>query len=85
MLRLVETQRVYSPDTVAVMIATFEEVCQFIPKSLDGDEPRRQLALIILRHVDRGVHDPKLLLKAALSEFAGSTRLNVGAASDRLN
>ena len=81
MLRLVETRRVYSPETIGVMTAAFERVCQFIPKSLDGDKPRRQLALIILRHVDRGVHDPEPLFEAALREFTGPQRLNVGGAS----
>jgi hypothetical protein len=39
------------------------------------------LALIILRHVDRGVHDPERLFEAALREFAGPRPLNIRAAS----
>jgi hypothetical protein len=59
MLHLIETQRVYPPETLAAMTAVFDQLCESIPKSVDGDDPRRQLALIILRHVDRGLQEPK--------------------------
>jgi hypothetical protein len=79
MLRLVETQRVYPPETVAAMTAAFEQICQFIPKSIPGHDLRLQLALIILRHVDRGIQDPKGLTEMAFREFAGLS----GSASER--
>jgi hypothetical protein len=72
MLRLVETQRVYTPETVAVMTAAFDEACQLLPRVINGnDDVRRQLALIILRHIDRGEHDPIRLSEIAFREVAG--------------
>ena len=46
MLHLVETQRVYAPETIAAMTAAFDHLCKSIPKSVSGDDLRRQLALI---------------------------------------
>ena len=71
MLHLIETQRVYPPETVAAMTAAFDRLCKSIPKSIHGDDLRRQLALIILRHVDRGVQDSERLSEIAFREFAG--------------
>jgi hypothetical protein len=79
MLHLVETQRVYAPETVAAMTAAFDHLCTSIPLSVNGDDLRRQLALIILRHVDRGVQDPKELSEMAFRELAGLS----GSASER--
>jgi len=76
-LHLVEPQRVYPPETTAAMTAAFERLCASIPKS--GDDLRRQLALIILRHVDRGVQDPERLSEMAFRELAGLS----GSASER--
>ena len=73
MLHLIDTQRVYRPETIAVMTAAFDQISEFIPSS--GDGMRRQLALIILRHVDRGVRDPARLSELAFREFAAGTRL----------
>jgi hypothetical protein len=70
-LHFVEPQRVYPPETTAAMTAAFERLCASIPKSVNGDDLRRQLALIILRHVDRGVQDPERLSEMALRELAG--------------
>ena len=79
MLHLVEPQRVYPPETTAAMTAAFERLCASIPKSVNGDDLRRQLALIILRHVDRGVQDPERLSEMAFRELAGLS----GSASER--
>ena len=79
MLHLVEPQRVYPPDTTAAMTAAFERRCASIPKSVNGDDLRRQLALIILRHVDRGGQDPERLSEIAFRELAGLS----GSASER--
>jgi hypothetical protein len=78
-LPLVEPQRVYPPETTAAMTAAFERLCASIPKSVNGDDLRRQLALTILRHVDRGVQEPERLSEMALREFAGLS----GSASER--
>jgi hypothetical protein len=78
-LHLVEPERVYPPETTAAMTAAFERLCASIPKSVNGDDLRRQLALTILRHVDRGVQEPERLSEMALREFAGLS----GSASER--
>ena len=79
MLHLVEPQRVYPPETIAAMTAAFSRLCASIPKSVNGDDLRRRLALIILRHVDRGVQDPQRLSEMAFRELAGLS----GSASER--
>ncbi len=79
MLHLAEPRRVYPPETTAAMTAAFDRLCASIPKSVNGDDLRRQLALIILRHVDRGVQDPKRLSEMAFRELAGLS----GSASER--
>jgi hypothetical protein len=70
MLRLVKAQRVYPPETIAPMTAAFDQIGEAIPKSANGNDVRRQLALIILRHVDRGVR-PERLSELAFRELAG--------------
>jgi hypothetical protein len=51
--------RTYSPETVAIMTAAFDRVCRSVSHRMNGNEDMRQtLALIIVRHVDRGVRDP---------------------------
>jgi hypothetical protein len=55
MLHLVQLDRTYSPETVAVMGAAFDKVCKLISNEMNGnDAARRTFALIILRLVDRG-------------------------------
>jgi hypothetical protein len=61
------------------MTAAFERFCASIPKSVNGDDLRRQLALIILRHVDCSVQDPERLSEMAFRELAGLS----GSASER--
>jgi hypothetical protein len=63
-----KAQRVYPPETIAAMTAAFDQVGELIP---NGDDMRQRLALIILRHVDRGVQDPQRLSERAFREFAG--------------
>ena len=62
------------------MDAAFDQIGAFIPRSVAGDDMRRQLALIILRHVDRGVQDPERLSEVAFRDFAGLD----GSGSERL-
>jgi hypothetical protein len=82
-LHLVEPQRVYPPDTTAAMTAAFARLCASIPKSVNGDDLRRQLALIILRHVDRGVQDPKQLSEIGVPRTCRPRRLGVSALDTR--
>ena len=72
MLHAIERQRVYPPETLAVMTAAFDQACQSIPKSVNGNnDVRRKLALIIIQYVDQGERDPVQLAKVALRELAG--------------
>ena len=79
MLNLVPNRRIYSPETVAVMTAAFDRVYQSASQRINGnDDVKQTLALIILRHVDRGERDPKRLADVALQEWTGSERSATG-------
>jgi hypothetical protein len=67
MLKLVKGGRTYSPETVALMNAAFDRVCQSVSSKLmnEHEDLKQTLALIILRHVDRGVRDPEQLADIA--------------------
>jgi hypothetical protein len=80
-LHLVEPERVYPPDTTAAMTAAFDRLCASIPKSVNGDDLRRRLALTILRHVDRGVQEPAI--RNGVARICRPQRLSVGARDDR--
>jgi len=74
-LEFAVSDRVYPPETVAAMSAAFDSVCRSVsPKINRDDSVRRRLALIILRHVDEGEHDPRRLSEVALNELAGIDR-----------
>ena len=73
MLHLVDTNRTYDPETVAVMTAAFDTVCQSVSTRTAGhDDVRRRLALIILRHVDQGERDASRLSQLAFREWSGT-------------
>jgi len=75
MLHLVQPDRSYSPETVAVMCAAFDKVSQSVSKWMNGnDAVKKTLALIILRHVDGGERDPDRLAAVALREWTGADR-----------
>jgi hypothetical protein len=82
MLHLVPNDRTYSPETVALMTAAFDRVCQSVSHQMNekngNEDMRRTLALIILRYVDRGERDPELLADVALREWTGSDRSTTG-------
>ena len=77
MLHLVPNDRTYSPETVALMTAAFDRLCQSVSHQVNeksgNEEMRRTLALIILRYVDRGERDPERLADVAFREWTGST------------
>jgi hypothetical protein len=74
-LKFVGSDRVYPPETVAAMSTAFDSVCRSVSPRINGDDSvRRRLALIILRHVDEGEHDPQRLSEIALNELAGIDR-----------
>jgi hypothetical protein len=79
MLQFVDTQRMYPFETVAVMTAAFDTVCQSHPTLINGNEDmRKSLALIILRHVDLGERDALRLADIAGCELAGADRSGRG-------
>ena len=79
MLHLVQPDRTYSPKTVAVMGAAFDRVCKLISNEMNGnDAARRTLALIILRHVDRGECYSARLAEFAFEVWSGSHRSAIG-------
>jgi hypothetical protein len=72
MLRLVQVERTYNPETVAAMGAAFDRVCQSISTQMnDSARVKKTLALIILRLVDRGELDPERLAESAFREWTG--------------
>ncbi len=61
---------VYDPDALKTMGAAFDSVCQAFPPHLKRHEAaRRRLALLILRHMDRGERDVARLRELALLDF----------------
>ena len=61
---------VYDPDALKTMGAAFDAVCQAFPPNLKHHEAaRRRLALLILRHTDRGERDAARLSDLALLDF----------------
>jgi hypothetical protein len=79
MLHLVRTDRTYDPETVAVMTAAFDRVWRSVSHRMNGDDDVKQtLALIILRHVDRGEREVQRLADSALCDWTGSDRSATG-------
>jgi hypothetical protein len=75
----VRTNCILSPETVALATAAFDSVCSSVPHPINGNEDMTQtLALIILRHIDRGERDPQRLADVALREWTGSARSATG-------
>jgi hypothetical protein len=60
----------YDPEALKIMGAAFDAVCHAFPPDLkDREGARRKLALLILRHVDRGECDATRLSELALLDF----------------
>ena len=75
MREFIVSDRIYPPETVVAMSTAFDSVCRSVSPRINGDDSvRRRLALIILRHVDQGQHDPQRLSEIALNELAGIDR-----------
>jgi hypothetical protein len=78
MLHLVQLDRTYSPEIAALMGAAFDRVCQSISMRMNGHEDaKKTLALIIIRHVDRGERDAERLAEIALREWTGTDRAEI--------
>ena len=79
MLHLVQLDRSYSPETIAIMTAAFDRVCQSVSKQMNGsDDVMKTLALIIFRHVDRGECNAEQLAEIAFREWTGTDRSAIG-------
>ena len=79
MLHLIKLDRTYSPETIAVMTAAYERVCDSLAARMNSnDDVKEKLALIILRHVDRGERDPARLADVVLRLWTGSDRSATG-------
>ena len=65
-----DVKYVYDPETLKMMGAAFDTAWQsFAPDLKDHEGARRKLALVILRHMDRGEHDATRLSDLALLDF----------------
>jgi hypothetical protein len=61
---------VYNPYTLKLMTVAFERAWQSLPANFkDTERARRKLALLVLRYVDRGEHDPMRPADMALLDF----------------
>jgi hypothetical protein len=65
-----DVKYVYDPETLKTMGAAFDTAWQSFPPELkDHEGARRKLALLILRHMDRGECDTTRLSDRALLDF----------------
>jgi hypothetical protein len=70
MLPASELTYVYDPEALKMMGAAFDTVCEAFPPDMkDHEAARRKLALLILRHVERGERDAARLSELALLDF----------------
>ena len=62
-----DVKYVYDPEALKTMGVAFDTVCRAFPPDLrDHEGARRRLALVILRHMDRGERDATRLSELAL-------------------
>jgi len=65
-----DVKYVYDPEALKIMGAAFDTVCQaFAPALKHHEGMRRRLALLVLRHMDRGERDVTRLSGLALLDF----------------
>jgi hypothetical protein len=63
-------ERVYSPDTLKIMAAAFDNAHECLPaKFKENDRARHKLALLIMRHMERGEYDPTSLATLAVLDL----------------
>jgi hypothetical protein len=79
MLHVIKLDRSYGPETITVMTAAFDTVCQSLSSRIRNDKGlQRTMALAIPRLADQGVHDPTLLADTDFRELADTDRSAVG-------
>jgi hypothetical protein len=65
-----DVKYVYDPEALKMMGTAFDTACQSFPPDLkDHEGARRKMALLILRHIDRGERDATRLSDLALLDF----------------
>ena len=70
MLSSHDIKRVYGPDTLKIMTAAFDNAHRCLPaKFKENDHARRKLALLIIRHMERGEYNPMSLANVAVLDF----------------
>ena len=63
-------ERVYGPDTLKIITVAFDDAHECLPAEFQKDDhAKRKLALLILRHMDRGERDPVRLAETAVLDF----------------
>jgi len=63
-------ERAYGPDTLKIITAAFDDAHECLPAEFQkNDHARRKLALLILRHMERGERDPARLAETAVLDF----------------
>ena len=79
MLHLVQLDRSYQSRDHLRHDGCVRRVCQSVSKRMNGsDDVKKTLALIILRHVDRGECNAEQLAEIAFREWAGTDRSAIG-------
>jgi hypothetical protein len=62
--------RIYDPRMLSMMATALDNACNCIPKTYkESYQARRKLALLVIRHVDRGERDPRRLADLAILDF----------------
>ena len=63
-------KQVYGPSDLKAMTAAFDKAHSLLPQKIKGnDRAERRLALLIMRHVNRGENDPERLAVSAALDF----------------
>ena len=79
MLQILNSNRTYDPETVAVMTAAFDEVCRSLSATMNRNEDVKQrLAEAILQRVDRGERDPMVIAVSVMDQLTGIRRSAAG-------
>jgi hypothetical protein len=70
MLPCDDIKRVYPPEDLTAMSIAYDDAYQRLPKEFrESDRAARKLALLVIRAVDRGGHDPAQLADMATLAF----------------
>jgi hypothetical protein len=57
-----DIEGVYGPDTLKIMMMAFDDAHKCLPEEFrESDRARHKLALLIIRHIERGERDPVCL------------------------